>query len=151
MLVPTLVRYIRSGFATLVAPVSGSVETRASTHILRSGVPNGSDLDFLPTPDWARAERDHGRKFPMVYYESVRGCPYRCNFCNYPYLFDDTRFRYKSAKKIADDWQRYREETGAQYVTCLDSLFTMLLRCRSRRFHSRRQCHRRSPSHSTGQ
>jgi anaerobic magnesium-protoporphyrin IX monomethyl ester cyclase len=125
MLVPELVRYIRSGFTKLVAPASGSLEKRASTHVLRSGVPNGSDLDFLPTPDWAQAERDHGRKFPMVYYESVRGCPYRCNFCNYPYLFDDTRFRYKSAKKIADDWQRYREETGAQYVTCLDSLFTM--------------------------
>lgn len=125
MLVPAIVRYIRSGFADLSAPESGSIEQRQWTRVLRSGVPSGKDLDFLPTPDWSRAERDYGRSFRMLYYESVRGCPYRCNFCNYPYLFDDARFRYKSAKKIADDWERYREETGARYITCLDSLFTM--------------------------
>lgn len=125
MLVPALVRYIRSGFTDLQPPAGGRLENRAATRVLRSGVPQGRDLDFLPTPDWARAERDHGRRFDMVSYESVRGCPYRCNFCNYPYLFDDTRFRYKSAQRIADDWQRYAEKTGARYVSCLDSLFTM--------------------------
>lgn len=125
LLVPSLVRYIRSGFSELVPPESGRVEQRKWMRVLRSGVPIGKNLDFLATPDWAQTERDYGRPFKMVYYESVRGCPYRCNFCNYPYLFDDTRFRYKSAKKIADDWQRYREETGAEYITCLDSLFTM--------------------------
>jgi anaerobic magnesium-protoporphyrin IX monomethyl ester cyclase len=125
LLVPAIVAYIRSGFATLAPPASGSVEARQWTRIMRSGVPNSRDLDFLPTPDWAQSERDYGRRFGMLYYESVRGCPYRCNFCNYPYLFDDTRFRYKSAQKIADDWQHYQEETGARYITCLDSLFTM--------------------------
>lgn len=125
LLVPALVRYIRSGFTDLLAPESGRVEQRGALRILRSGVPDSRDLDFLPTPDWAQAGRDHGRQFDMVYYESVRGCPYRCNFCNYPYLFDDSRFRYKSAQKIADDWQRYVEESGVKYITCLDSLFTM--------------------------
>lgn len=125
LLMPSLVRYIRSGFTELVPPVSGRVEQRKWMRVLRSGVPNSIDLDFLITPDWAQAERDYGRQFKMVYYESVRGCPYRCNFCNYPYLFDDSRFRYKSAQKIADDWQRYHEETGAEYITCLDSLFTV--------------------------
>lgn len=125
MLVPALVRYIRSGFVTLEPPAGGRLERRTHTRVLHSGVPQGSSLDFLPTPDWAQAERDHGRRFEMVYYESVRGCPYRCNFCNYPYLFDDSRFRYKSAQRIADDWERYAQETGARYITCLDSLFTM--------------------------
>ena len=125
LLVPVLVRYIRSGFADLAAPAGGRLEQRGATRVLRSGVPDTRDLDFLPTPDWAQAARDHGRRFDMLYYESVRGCPYRCNFCNYPNLFDDTRFRYKSAQKIADDWQRYAEESGARYITCLDSLFTM--------------------------
>jgi radical SAM superfamily enzyme YgiQ (UPF0313 family) len=60
-----------------------------------------------------------------VHYESVRGCPYRCSFCNYPYLFDDEKFRYKSARKIADDWERYRDELGVEFISCLDSLFTM--------------------------
>lgn len=129
MLVPKLVQYIRAGFRDLQAPPTGRIEQRGSLQILRSGAPNegenGRSLDFLLAPDWAQAERDAGRRFNMIYYESVRGCPYRCNFCNYPYLFDDTRFRYKSAQKIADDWQRYTETTGAEYLTCLDSLFTM--------------------------
>jgi radical SAM superfamily enzyme YgiQ (UPF0313 family) len=68
--------------------------------------------------------RDHGKRFRMAYYESVRGCPYRCNFCNYPYLFDDTKFRVKSARRIADDWERLAG-LGVEHVTCLDSLFTM--------------------------
>ena len=61
----------------------------------------------------------------MIYYESVRGCPYRCSFCNYPYLFADHVFRYKSAERMADDWQRYWETLGVRYITCLDSLFTV--------------------------
>jgi radical SAM superfamily enzyme YgiQ (UPF0313 family) len=136
LLLPALVDYIRSGFTQLRPPSGGRIELRphantqapcppVSLRVLRSGVPGGRDLDFLPTPNWAQAERDYGRRFDMIYYESVRGCPYRCNFCNYPYLFDDTRFRYKSAQKIADDWQHYSEQTGARYITCLDSLFTM--------------------------
>jgi radical SAM superfamily enzyme YgiQ (UPF0313 family) len=61
----------------------------------------------------------------MIYYESVRGCPYRCNFCNYPYLFDDVVFRTKSARKMADDWCHYVDSLGVEYITCLDSLFTI--------------------------
>jgi anaerobic magnesium-protoporphyrin IX monomethyl ester cyclase len=125
LLVPPLVGYIRSGFSQLVAPPGGNAEQRQHTLVLRSGVPASRDLDFLPTPDWAASAREHGQRFPMIHYESVRGCPYRCNFCNYPYLFDDTRFRYKSAQRIADDWARYVEEMGVEYITCLDSLFTM--------------------------
>ena len=125
MLVPSLVDYIRSGFTNLVAPPGGKAEQRQHTLVLRSGAPQSRDLDFLPTPDWAASARQHGRQLSMIHYESVRGCPYRCNFCNYPYLFDDTRFRYKSAQRIADDWARYVEELDVEYITCLDSLFTM--------------------------
>jgi anaerobic magnesium-protoporphyrin IX monomethyl ester cyclase len=125
MLVPTLAHWIRSGFRELPPPVRGRVEQRRFSTFVWSGVPDGNVLDFLPTPDWSLAQHAHGRRFPLVYYESVRGCPYRCNFCNYPYLFDDTRFRYKSAVRIADDWQRYVEESGAQFISCLDSLFTV--------------------------
>jgi anaerobic magnesium-protoporphyrin IX monomethyl ester cyclase len=125
MLVPPLVDYIRSGCTRLEPPPGGSTEQRQHTIVLRSGVPDSRDLDFLPTPDWAASAREHEQQFSMIHYESVRGCPYRCNFCNYPYLFDDTRFRYKSARRIADDWARYVEELGVEYITCLDSLFTM--------------------------
>lgn len=59
-----------------------------------------------------------------MHYESARGCPYRCAFCNYPFLFDDTKFRYRSAARIARDWQQLAAR-GAEIICCLDSLFTM--------------------------
>ena len=61
----------------------------------------------------------------MIYYESVRGCPYRCNFCNYPFLFSDNRFRYKSARRMVEEWEHYITTLDLEYVTCLDSLFTV--------------------------
>jgi anaerobic magnesium-protoporphyrin IX monomethyl ester cyclase len=125
ILVPVISDWIRGGFEQLRAPRGGRMARRKFTTFLWSGVPHGRSLDFLSSPDWSLAERVHGRRFPMVYYESVRGCPYRCNFCNYPYLFDDTKFRYKSAMRIADDWEKISQETGAEYITCLDSLFTI--------------------------
>jgi radical SAM superfamily enzyme YgiQ (UPF0313 family) len=125
ILVPMLASYLRAGFQTFSAAPPASIERRRHSTILRSGVPATRSLDSLATPDWLGASRDHGRRFPLVHYESVRGCPYRCNFCNYPYLFDDEKFRYKSARKIADDWQRYRDELGVEFISCLDSLFTI--------------------------
>jgi len=124
-LVPALAEYWRTGFKRLKAPSRGRLDRGKATWYMYSGVPEDKSLDALPTPDWARSVRDRRRTYRMVYYESVRGCPYRCNFCNYPYLFDDSVFRYKSANRIADDWERYRQELGIRYITCLDSLFTM--------------------------
>jgi radical SAM superfamily enzyme YgiQ (UPF0313 family) len=126
-LIGPLAAWIRSGYRELEPPPGGRLVHRTgggAAAILYSGVPEGTSLDHLPPPDWELAVRDHGKQFRMVYYESVRGCPYRCNFCNYPYLFDDTRFRYKSAERIATDWERYAEQ-GVELVTCLDSLFTV--------------------------
>lgn len=120
-----IARWIRSDYKDLQAPPRGRIVQKAHSPFLFSGVPETKNLDDLPTPDWSLAERYHKHHFPMIYYESVRGCPYRCSFCNYPYLFDDKRFRFKSAQKIADDWQRYSETLGIRYITCLDSLFTM--------------------------
>ena len=137
MLVEPLAAWIRSSFTVLELPApraagsrtpsrcrpppdGGRLMRKGSTVFLYSGVPRDLSLDFLPTPDWGLASPSR-----MIYYESVRGCPYRCNFCNYPYLFDDTKFRTKSAAKIADDWARYVDELGVETITCLDSLFTM--------------------------
>ena len=124
MLVPSLAKWIRSDFTTLEPPPSGRVVSAGATKILYSGVPTTNNLDFLPTPDWALAARYRNRRFRLAHYESVRGCPYRCSFCNYPFLFDDTKFRYRSAQRIADDWAQLAA-AGVEYVSCLDSLFTM--------------------------
>jgi anaerobic magnesium-protoporphyrin IX monomethyl ester cyclase len=124
-LVPALAEWIRSGFRTLKAPAGGRLIDRGRTKVLYSGVPPSEDLDFLPTPDWALSERDRQRRYKMIYYESVRGCPYRCSFCNYPYLFTDTRFRYKSAQRMAEEWEHYLARDEIDHIICLDSLFTV--------------------------
>jgi hypothetical protein len=123
-LVPALAQWIRSGFQELTPPPGGRLVEIGGTPVLYSGSPEGKSLDHLPTPDWSLAERAHGRRFPLVHYESVRGCPYRCAFCNYPYLFADTVFRRKSAARIAADWLAYAA-AGARWISCLDSLFTL--------------------------
>lgn len=124
-LVPALAKWVRSGFQTLEAPSDGYLQKLPHTRILVAGSPPGTDLDHLPTPDWRLPSRYRGQKFNFIHYESVRGCPYRCAFCNYPYLFNDKKFRYKSARKIADDWTWYVQEMGVNTIQCLDSLFTM--------------------------
>ena len=125
MLVPALADWVRSGFETLRPPAGGALVRKAHTRFLYSGVPAGKSLDFLPRPDWGLVAVSPGRATRMIYYESVRGCPYRCSFCNYPYLFADTEFRYRSAARMADDWEHYVGELGVTHVTCLDSLFTV--------------------------
>lgn len=124
-LIPPIARWIKSEFQTLLPPPRGRLERRKNGPFLFSGSPETLSLDFIEKPDWGLSMEKHGARFEMISYESVRGCPYRCAFCNYPYLFDDTKFRTKSAQKMADDWEDYYKRLGVQYITCLDSLFTM--------------------------
>ncbi len=122
-LVPKIAEWIKSGFKNLIPPSRGRIVRKGDVQLLYSGAPASRHLDDLPTPDWSTVKT----KIPvldLIHYESVRGCPYRCEFCNYPYLFDDTAFRYKTAEKVADDWERYVNELGVSYINCLDSLFT---------------------------
>jgi hypothetical protein len=125
LLIPSLVDWMNSGYTRLDAPISGSVQTRNATTIVYSGLPISKSLDFLPRADWNIPARNLKQPFNMIFYESVRGCPYRCSFCNYPYLFDDNKFRYFSAERIANDWKYYIEKLDIEYISCLDSLFTM--------------------------
>jgi anaerobic magnesium-protoporphyrin IX monomethyl ester cyclase len=125
LLIPALVTWMQNGYEELLPPEGGRIVDAGPTRVVHSGVPFNRDLDFLTTPDWALSASDREIDYNMTYYESVRGCPFRCAFCNYPYLFDDVKFRYKSALKIVDDWERYARELNVEYITCLDSLFTM--------------------------
>ena len=121
-LVPALVAWARGGFTQLTPPDGGRLEQDGA--LLRAGPMPSKSLDAWPSPDWRVAERLHGRAFPFIHYESVRGCPYRCAFCNYPFLFDDTRFRLRSAERIALDWT-IAASRGVRWISCLDSLFTL--------------------------
>jgi anaerobic magnesium-protoporphyrin IX monomethyl ester cyclase len=74
------------------------------------------DLEAFPSP------RLRG-EFPVIPYESMRGCPFTCKFCSFP--FASPQWRYKSATKIRDDWARYADEQGAQFIKAMDSTFTV--------------------------
>lgn len=127
-LVPALCSWIISDFKTLAPHPSATgskVEQLDKIQVLYSGHPESSNLDMFPAADWSLAEKYHQKKFPVIHYESVRGCPYRCSFCNYPFLFNENSFRYRSALKIADDWENYERTMGPKIINCLDSLFTM--------------------------
>ena len=100
------------------------MRTVGTNILLYSGYLSGKSLDALQAPDWSISQRYHGREFALALYESVRGCPYRCAFCNYPFLFGDSKFRTRSADKITQDWEMLAEH-GFRKISCLDSLFTM--------------------------
>lgn len=74
------------------------------------------DLDQNPSPS------PDGYS-PIVPYESMRGCPFSCNFCSFPAA--SPLWRYKSADKIARDWEHYKIRHGAHYIKALDSTFTV--------------------------
>lgn len=57
-------------------------------------------------------------------YESVRGCPYRCEFCDYPFLLGMKKARFKSAETIHEEWTRLRD-LGVNHIMVVDSVFTV--------------------------
>lgn len=74
------------------------------------------DIDEHPSPSFPGTA-------PVVPYESMRGCPFSCKFCSFP--FASPKWRYKSAAKIAGDWERYSAENGATHIRAMDSTFTV--------------------------
>jgi anaerobic magnesium-protoporphyrin IX monomethyl ester cyclase len=74
------------------------------------------DIEAHPSPRY-RGE------WAIVPYESMRGCPFSCKFCSFP--FASPKWRYKSAQKIADDWAGYARDNGTTLVKSLDSTFTV--------------------------
>jgi tRNA A37 methylthiotransferase MiaB len=75
------------------------------------------NLDEYPSPEF------RSQHIPVVPYESMRGCPFSCRFCSFP--FASPEWRYKSAEKIAADWARYHALNEAQHIRAMDSTFTV--------------------------
>lgn len=83
----------------------------------------------LPRPDLVNA----GGGWPLAtFYESRRGCPYKCAFCSYP--AQSPKSRHKSAERMVEEFAFYASH-GVRFIACHDS--SMLTpRPRMRRFTS---------------
>ncbi len=86
------------------------------------------DLDKLPWPAYSlfRMERytnlqpatdhvDGARSFSIM---TSRGCPYRCTFCSQSIM--PQKWRARSAKSVADEWEHLVNDLGAQEIGVLD-------------------------------
>jgi anaerobic magnesium-protoporphyrin IX monomethyl ester cyclase len=56
---------------------------------------------FLHTPDYF-----YGHSlWPLVVFDTSRGCPYHCSFCVYPQTFSGHTMRYRSVSNVADEFE----------------------------------------------
>ncbi|HEU5270097.1 MAG TPA: radical SAM protein [Jatrophihabitans sp.] len=110
--IPLLLQAIRNGDSldrvpNLVYREGGEIRLTRAENI---------DLNDHPSPSF------RGR-YPVVPYESMRGCPFRCRFCSFPHASPE--WRYKTAEKISGDWRDYAERNGTHFVKAMDSTFTV--------------------------
>jgi tRNA A37 methylthiotransferase MiaB len=111
--IPALLDAIDAGLDLGDVP---NLVTRRSDGSLRVSPIEYVDLDAQPSPRYCG-------EHPIVPYESMRGCPFSCKFCSFPAA--SPLWRYKSARKIRDDWLRYADENGARHIRAMDSTFTV--------------------------
>ncbi len=76
------------------------------------------DLDACPPVNWNLARYEGAKTVP---YEASRSCPFKCKFCTYHLR---GKFRFKSAKKIFEEWKYFVEECGAKHISVFDSVFS---------------------------
>jgi len=61
---------------------------------------------FLHTPDYF-----YGHSlWPLVVFDTSRGCPYHCSFCVYPQTFSGHTMRYRSVSNVADEFEFVAKE-----------------------------------------
>ena len=75
------------------------------------------DLNSCPAPNWNLARYNNGGR---ISYEASRSCPFKCTFCTYHLR---GKFRYKSARKIFEDW-KYYVENDVKHIYIFDSVFS---------------------------
>ncbi len=87
-----------------------------------------ADLDDLPWPAYSLFKMDGytnlqpatdaidgARSFSVM---TSRGCPYRCTFCSQSIM--PQKWRCRSAKNVADEWEHLVNDLGAQEIGVLD-------------------------------
>ena len=96
-----------------LANVEGLVWRRKSGEIVanpqRAPIENLDELPFvtevykrfLHTPEYF-----YGHSlWPLVVFDTSRGCPYHCSFCVYPQTFSGHKMRYRSVANVADEFE----------------------------------------------
>lgn len=86
-----------------------------------------NDLDSLPTAlDVIRLTDDNGKPlYDCVAYETSRGCPYKCSFCEWGTGAIGTKMFSFSPQRIKSDWERI-VESGTRNIWLCDSNFGAL-------------------------
>ena len=95
-----------------LSAVDGLVWRRANGEIVtnrqRAAIENLDELPFvtevykrfLHTPDYF-----YGHSlWPLVVFDTSRGCPYHCSFCVYPQTFSGHIMRFRSVANVADEF-----------------------------------------------
>ncbi len=95
-----------------LSAVDGLVWRRANGEIVtnrqRAAIENLDELPFvtevykrfLHTPDYF-----YGHSlWPLVVFDTSRGCPYHCSFCVYPQTFSGHTMRFRSVANVADEF-----------------------------------------------
>lgn len=75
---------------------------------------------FLHIPDYY-----YGHSlWPLVVFDTSRGCPYHCGFCVYPQTFSGHIMRYRSKESVADEFEFVaRELTDVKTIMLEDDTF----------------------------
>lgn len=123
---PELLQRLRTGADPAGVP---NLRWRQGGQVHRAGPEAYVDLDDipLPRPDLVST---HGQWPLATFYESRRGCPYKCAFCSYP--SQSPKSRHKTAERMVEEFAFYAAQ-GVRFIACHDS--SMLTpRPRMRRF-----------------
>jgi magnesium-protoporphyrin IX monomethyl ester (oxidative) cyclase len=89
--------------------------------LINTGYPDRvEDMDDLPIPNRKKWVRSLG----MTHMMTTRGCPYRCFFCDSPYVFKG--FRGNSAEYVANEIRQLKSEfPETKYIRFYDDIFVV--------------------------
>lgn len=88
-----------------------------------------SDLDALPVSDrtltpYEKYSSVFAQRKPGTIMNTIRGCPYRCSFCNSPLRFQTVPFRVRSPQMMMEE-VRSCAELGIKEIIFYDDTFTL--------------------------
>ncbi len=97
--------------------VKGLIYRREGQIYLNEPAPVVENLDLLPSVNYGDEDLSH----KIVYYEGMRGCPFKCTYC---LSSEDNRVRMRSLDKIKED-MRIIFQTGTKQIKFIDRTFNL--------------------------